>query len=57
MSLIKNDVNFSYECGFLKCDITFLYKEFQNILLELIEDHLDHNKNQEVSVLEKYLYR
>ena len=35
--LIKNDVNFLYECGFLKGDITFLYKEFENILLELNE--------------------
>ena len=26
--LIKNDVNVSYECGFLKNDINFLYKEF-----------------------------
>ena len=25
--LIKNDVNFLYECGFLKGDINFLYKE------------------------------
>ena len=31
MILIKNDVNFLYECGFLKGDINFLYKEFKNI--------------------------
>ena len=35
--LIKNDVNFLYECGFLKSDIEFLYKEFKFVLLELNE--------------------
>ena len=30
MFLIKNDVNFLYECGFLKGDIKFLYKEYKN---------------------------
>ena len=30
MFLIKNDVNFLYECGFLKGDTNFLYKEFRN---------------------------
>ena len=55
MFLIKNDVNFLYECGFLKGDINFLYKEFQNILLELNEDYLDHLKNQEESIIEKIL--
>ena len=52
---IKNDVNFSYEGGFLKSDVNFLYKEFKNVLLELIEDYLDHVKNQEESSLEKFL--
>ena len=51
--LIKNAVNFLYECGFLKGDFNFLYKEFKNILLELNEDYLDHIKNQEESILEK----
>ena len=55
MFLIKNDVNFLYECGFLKGDINFLYKEFKNILLEWNEDYLDHIKNQEESILEKFL--
>ena len=49
------DVNFLYECGFLKGDINFLYKEYKNILLELNEDHLDHIKYQEGSILEKFL--
>ena len=55
MFLIKNDVNFLYECGFLKGDINFLYKEFKNILLELNEGNLDHIRNQEESILEKFL--
>ena len=45
MFLIKNDVNFLCECGFLKGDNNFLYKDFKNILLELTENHLDHIKN------------
>ena len=45
MFLIKNDVNFLYECGFLKGDVKFLSEEFKNILLELNEDYLDHIKN------------
>ena len=44
MFLIKNDVNFLYEVGFLKGDIIFLYKEFKIILLELNESYLDHIK-------------
>ena len=55
MFLIKNDVNLLYECGFLKGDIHYLYKKFKNILLELNEEYLDHIKNQEESILEKFL--
>ena len=54
MFLIKNSVNFLYECGFLKGDIKFLYKEIKNNLLELNEDYLDHIKNQEKAVLRKF---
>ena len=57
MFLIKNDVNFLYECGFLKGDINYLYREFKNILLELNEDYLDYIKNKEESVLEKFLIK
>ena len=45
MFLIKNDANLFYECGFLKGDINFLYKEFKNILVELNEEYLDHRKD------------
>ena len=55
MFLIKIDVNFLYECGFLKGDINFLYKEIKINLLELNEDYLDHIKNQEESVHEQFL--
>ena len=55
MFLIKNDFDFLHECGFLKGDVNFLYKEFENILLELNEDYLDHLKNQEESKIEKIL--
>ena len=55
MFLIKNYVNFLYECGFPKGDINFLYKEFKNILLELNEEYLHHIKNQQEPILEKFL--
>ena len=55
MFLVKNDVNFLYECGFLKGDINFLYREFINILLEVNEDYLDYIKNEEESIIEKIL--
>ena len=55
MFLVKDDVNFLYECGFLKGDINYLYKEFKNTLLKLNEDHLDHIRNQEESILGKLL--
>ena len=55
MFLIKHDVNFLNECGFLKRDFIFLYKEFTKILLELKEEYLDYIKNQKESVSEKFL--
>ena len=54
MFLIKNDVNFLYECGFSKGVINFLYKEIKNFLLELNEEYLDHIKVEEESILEKF---
>ena len=55
MFLIKKDVKNVYECGYLTRDINFLYQEFKNILLELNEEYLDRIKNQEESILEKFL--
>ena len=47
--------NFLNECGFLKGDINFLKTEFEKFLFELNDDYLDHFKNQEESLLEKFL--
>ena len=55
MFLIKNDVNLLYESGFLKGAIHYLYKKIRDILLELNEEYLDYIKNEEESVLEKFL--
>ena len=50
LNVFKNDVNFLYECGFLKGDVNFLYTEFKKVLLELNENYLDHIENQEESI-------
>ena len=55
MFLIKIDVNLLFECGFLKGDIHYLYKKFKIILLELNEEYIDYIKNEEESVIEKFL--
>ena len=55
MFLIRNDIIFLYESGFLKGDINSLYKELKNILLELNEDCLDYIKNEEEAIIEKIL--
>ena len=41
MFLTENGVDLSHECGFLKNDIYRLCLEFQNFLMEKIEDYLD----------------
>ena len=53
--LNKNDVNLLYECGLLKGNIHYLFKTFENILLELNEEYLDYIKDQEKSIFEKIL--
>ena len=55
MFLNKNNVNFIHECRFSKSDINYLYKQFKNNLLELNEENLNHTKNEEESILEKFL--
>ena len=57
MFLLKNDVNFSYECAIQKGDINSLCKKFENVLLELNEEYLDHIQNEDESILEKFLYK
>ena len=53
--LIQNDKNLLNEIGFSKNDINNLNLEFKNILLEEYEDYLDYIKNEEESILEKFL--
>ena len=53
--LIQNDKNLLKEIGFSKNDINLLNLEFKNILLEEFENYLEYVKDQEESVLEKFL--
>ena len=55
--LIQNDKNLLNQIGFAKADINSLNLEFKNILLEEHEDYLDYIKNQEESVIERFLNR
>ena len=53
--LIQNDKILLKEIGFSKNDINRLNFEFKNILVEGYEEYLDYVKDQEESVLEKFL--
>ena len=53
--LCQNDKNLLKVTGFNKADINRLNIEFKNILFEQFEDYLDDIKNQEESLLEKFL--
>ena len=53
--LIQNDKNLLHEVGFSQRDINRLSIEFKNILLEEFEEYLAYIKNEEESVLEKFL--
>ena len=53
--LIQNDKNFLEEIGFNKNDINRLNLEFKNILVEQHEIYSDDIKDQEESILEKFL--
>ena len=53
--LIQNDKNLLNEVGFSKNDINRLNIEFKNILLEEFENYLEYIKDQEESILEKFL--
>ena len=53
--LIQNDKNLLKEIGFSKNIINLLNLEFKNILLEEFENYLDYIKNEEESILEKFL--
>ena len=53
--LFQNDKNLLIEIGFSKSDIDLLNLEFKNIFLEEFENYLSYIKNEEESVLEKFL--
>ena len=53
--LIQNDKNLLNEVGFSKNDINRLNIEFKNILFEQNEEYLDYIRNEEESILEKFL--
>ena len=53
--LIQNDKNLLKEIGFSKNDINRLSIEFKNILIEQHEEWLDYIKNEEESIIEKFL--
>ena len=53
--LIQNDKNLLKEIGLSKKDINLLNLEFKNILLEEFEEYLSYIKNEEESILEKFL--
>ena len=53
--LIQNDKILLHEVGFSQRDINRLSLKFKNILLEEFEEYLSYIKNQEESVLEKFL--
>ena len=55
MFLIKDDKNLLKEVGFSKNDINLLSLEFKKILLEEYENYLDYIKNEEESVIERFL--
>ena len=53
--LIENDKNLLKEIGFTKNDIKVINLEFKNILIKRYEEFLDYVKDQEESILEKFL--
>ena len=53
--LIQNDKNLLKEIGFSKKDINYLNFQFKNILIEEHENFLDYIKDQEESILERFL--
>ena len=55
--LIQNDKNLLKEIGFSERDVNLLNLEFKNILLGGYEDYLDYIKNEEESVIEKFLIK
>ena len=53
--MIKNDNDLLLEIGFSQHDISPLNKDFEDVLFEQHEEYLDYVKNEEESVIEKFL--
>ena len=53
--LIQNDEKFLHDIGFSERDINRLNLEFKNIVIEQHEEYLDYIKNEEESIIEKFL--
>ena len=53
--LIQNNKDLLKEIGFNENDINLLNKEFENILISQNENLLSYIKNQEESIIEKFL--
>ena len=53
--LIKNDKDLLREVGFSERDINRLNLEFKNILIDQHEKYLDYIKNEEESIIERFL--
>ena len=53
--LFRNDENFLREIGFSEHDIDCLILKFKTILTEKYEEYLDFIKNEEESVIERFL--
>ena len=52
---IKDDKKLLKEYEILKSDINRLNLEFQNLLMEQNQEHLNHIKNEEEPIIEKFL--
>ena len=55
MFIIQNDKNLLTEIGFSKNDIILLNLEFRKLLKEGHEEYLDYIKNEEESIIERFL--
>ena len=53
--LIKNDKDLLREVGFSERDINRLNLEFKNIFIDQHEKYLDYIKNEEESIIERFL--
>ena len=53
--LIKNDKDLLREVCFSERDINHLNLEFKNILIDQHEKYLDYIKNEEESIIERFL--